>query len=280
VFPVERGGKRPVGRLVPHGLADATRHEDTCRRWWGGVGEDGGPQEHGIGIAAGPSGLAIVDVDPRSGGKETIDALTAAHGPLPRVPVSCTGGGGWHLLFRAPEGIRLRNAAHVLGQGVDVKSAGAEGSAGGYVVAPPSWHPNGVQYEWHPDHRPSATPVQDMPPWMLAMARAVEPVATAPSTPSVARGSASPLSRASAYLATLPASVSGSGGHLALWTAAKALVVGFELGEADALALLANEFNPRCQPPWPNGALRHKVRSAAADTRSTRGWLLAGRPRA
>lgn len=273
VLPLVPREKVPDGALAPHGVRDATLDEGVCRRWF-----DRKEAPRGIGIAAGPSGLAIVDVDPRNGGVETMKAITTAHGPLPLTPVACTGGGGWHVFFRAPDpAVELRNAANVLGPGVDLKCAGSPGSAGGYVVAPPSWHPNGVQYVWHPAHRPSATPLADLPGWAVALARVVEvPVPGNVRVRPVERvvGRASAVDRASAYLATLDPSISGSGGHLALFRAAKALVVGFELEPADALALLVAEFNPRCRPRWTLAALRHKVDDAARDTRSTRGWLL------
>lgn len=68
--------------------------------------------------------------------------------------------------------------------------------------------------------------------------------------------------RARKYLAAMDPSISGSGGHLALFRAAVAMVRGFALDPDDALALLASEFNPRCQPEWIMSDLRHKVRSA------------------
>jgi hypothetical protein len=71
------------------------------------------------------------------------------------------------------------------------------------------------------------------------------------------------LQRASAYLTRLPASVSGQRGHDALWRAALALVCGFALEPSEAFAMLKREFSPRCQPPWCERDLAHKVRDAA-----------------
>lgn len=272
VLALEPRAKVPDGKLCPKGVRDATLDLGRVRDWWD---RKGAPR--GIGIAAGPSGLVIVDVDPRNGGVETMRALTERHGSLPMTPVACTGGGGWHVFFRAPDpAVVLRNAANVLGPGVDLKSAGSPGSAGGYVVAPPSWHPNGVAYAWHPEHRPSATPLADLPGWMIDVARVVEPdAAPPPRSPSRAAGGPSAVARASAYLSAMDPSISGSGGHMALWKAAKALVIGFALEPEEALDLLRAEFNPRCKPPWPLNALRHKIDDAARDTKSVRGWLLA-----
>lgn len=68
------------------------------------------------------------------------------------------------------------------------------------------------------------------------------------------------LERARVYLATLPPGISGQGGHGATFRAA-CWVARFGLGDGDALALL-EEFNRRCQPPWSQKELLHKLRDA------------------
>ena len=67
--------------------------------------------------------------------------------------------------------------------------------------------------------------------------------------------------RARAYLAAMPAGVSGNGGHDATFKAAVALVHGFALEESEAWPLLL-EFNARCDPPWSNQELLHKLKDA------------------
>lgn len=76
-----------------------------------------------------------------------------------------------------------------------------------------------------------------------------------------------------AYLAACPASVSGSGGHDAAFSAAVGLVRGFALPEDAALTWLLEHYNPRCEPPWREMDLRHKVKSAAKDGRRPLGYL-------
>ena len=76
----------------------------------------------------------MVDIDPRNGGQLDRTLMT------PTATVA-TGGGGWHLYYRHP-GHPLLPAlpGHA---GVDVKADG------GYVVAPPSIHPDtGRPYRW------------------------------------------------------------------------------------------------------------------------------------
>ncbi len=83
------------------------------------------------------------------------------------------------------------------------------------------------------------------------------------------------VERARRYLATLPPSISGSGGHDAAFRAASCLTHGFSLDEATAYALMASEFNPRCQPPWSPAELAHKVRSSmGAPADKPRGHLI------
>lgn len=87
------------------------------------------------------------------------------------------------------------------------------------------------------------------------------------------------LERASRYLASMPPAIQGSDGSGATMRAAVAMVRGFALDDADALALLVHEFNPRCVPPWSARELQHKVASAAKATRAGLGYLLNKRPR-
>jgi hypothetical protein len=81
------------------------------------------------------------------------------------------------------------------------------------------------------------------------------------------------VERAARYVAEMPPAISGAGGHAATFRVALALVRGFALPDDEALRLLVEQFNPRCQPPWSAWELRHKVRSAATRGRLPPGWL-------
>lgn len=70
------------------------------------------------------------------------------------------------------------------------------------------------------------------------------------------------FTRAGRYLATLPPAISGQGGHAAAFGAALKLITGFDLTAEEALNLLWEQFNPRCDPPWDLEELRHKVANA------------------
>lgn len=69
------------------------------------------------------------------------------------------------------------------------------------------------------------------------------------------------IDRARNYIAKMPAAVSGSGGHNATFHVACVLLQGFDLSMSDAASLL-EEFNARCEPPWSERELEHKLRQA------------------
>jgi hypothetical protein len=75
------------------------------------------------------------------------------------------------------------------------------------------------------------------------------------------------LSRAVAYLHGCDPAVSGQGGHNQTFKVA-CHVLSFGLTEDEAYHLLATVYNPRCQPPWSEQELRHKVASARKDGRA------------
>ncbi len=128
-------GKHPI---TPKGFKDATKDPETIRYWWSHE------PFHNIGIATGSvSGLIVVDVDlgPEKEGEASMQALEDEVGPLPRNVVVLTGGGGYHIYLRMPDQ-PVRNSAGTLGKNLDVRANG------GYVVAPPSSHISGFNYEW------------------------------------------------------------------------------------------------------------------------------------
>lgn len=137
VLPVQ--GKVPLlpAWSRPDGSGAASTDPDQIRAWW-----TRWPAAN-VGVATGPaSSLAVLDIDPRSGGDESFAALEGRVGPLPGTVTSLTGGGGLHLLFAHP-GRRVTSRANALGLGLDVKADG------GMIVAPPSVHPDtGRAYAW------------------------------------------------------------------------------------------------------------------------------------
>jgi hypothetical protein len=95
-------------------------------------------------------------------------------------------------------------------------------------------------------------------------------------TTSYGHGDGDVTARAVAYMAACPPAISGQGGHNQTFALTQALVNGFCLDPDVALALLREHYNPRCEPPWSEKELQHKVNSATATPpNKPRGWLLA-----
>jgi len=139
VLPLQ--GKVPLlpGWHRPDGTGAATTDADTIRSWWARW-----PRAN-VGIACGPaSDLAVLDVDPRNGGTESLSALEERVGVLPGTVVNLTGGSssGFHLLYRYSDR-KVVSRANAHGVGLDIKGHG------GQIVAPPSVHPDtGRRYAW------------------------------------------------------------------------------------------------------------------------------------
>ena len=138
VFPLKPRDKKP---LTKHGVNDATTDFDTITKWW-----KKNPNAN-IGIACGQisGGLLVIDLDERANGVSGFDSLhewESEHGELPETARTITGKGGSHILYRVDH--KENNRVDLL-EGVDVRSDG------GYIVAPPSIHPNGNRYEWEYD---------------------------------------------------------------------------------------------------------------------------------
>jgi Bifunctional DNA primase/polymerase, N-terminal/Primase C terminal 1 (PriCT-1) len=108
-----------------------------------------------VGIACRSNGFVAVDIDPRDGGSETMAALTAEHGQLPRTPFQRTGSGGSHILLRHPD----FDPVGSLGPGVQIKSAG-------YIIGAPSLHEKTKRpYEW--GIHPFEVKIAKAPDWLL-----------------------------------------------------------------------------------------------------------------
>ncbi len=130
VFPCVPGAKRPALRENWQDLA--TTEAGQIRSWWA-------RQPYNIGIACGPSGLVVIDLDvahePEPGldgpasGTDALQRLCRAQGErYPKATYTVdTPSGGTHLYFAAPAA-PVRNSAGRLGPLIDVRADG------GYVV--------------------------------------------------------------------------------------------------------------------------------------------------
>jgi hypothetical protein len=162
VFAIRHKSKAP---LTLHGFHDATTSKIEIRKWW-----KKNPA-CGVGIATGSkSRIIVVDIDPRNKGNETLESLELQYGELPRTVEARTGGGGRHLVYECPPGIwpGVKN----LWPGVDIKSDG------GYILAPFSVHPTGLEYKWAVDLGPKipgeegGIDIAPCPTWLLEAMKA------------------------------------------------------------------------------------------------------------
>ena len=172
VFPLRPGTKRPA---TPNHTAEHCDQSDH-RCWNGHTGWEPRAtlnpdritrawqmRPYGIGIACGPAGLIVVDLDtakgPAPSGSETLAQVQHAHGlKLPATWTIATPSGGRHLYYRQPDRQRLGNTVGKIGPGIDTRAHG------GYVVAPPTATAAGSY--WLVDDHP---PAPDLPPWFAEL---------------------------------------------------------------------------------------------------------------
>ncbi|QDO41120.1 bifunctional DNA primase/polymerase [Streptomyces sp. RLB3-17] len=186
VFPLRPGTKRPA----LHGEATCPR-TGACagghRKWEQRATTD--PERiratwatgaFNVGIATGPSGLLVVDLDmPKDNsngdapdGAATFGALCERTGhAVPDTYRTRTASGGSHLYFAAPSGVRLANTAGTVAPLVDTRAWG------GYVVAAGSITPAG------PYETVSGPVVASLPAWLLSILKPTPKPVQAPSVP-------------------------------------------------------------------------------------------------
>jgi P4 family phage/plasmid primase-like protien len=132
LFPLQKNSKRP-----PEGTSGHLS-------WTLRDSQDFMPEltsdDFNVGIVTGKaSGIVVIDIDPKHGGtKEAVDGIA---GLVTRTRTHRTPSGGFHLIFRYPDGVEhVGNSVGRLAPGVDVRADG------GYVVAPTS-RLDGTDYE-------------------------------------------------------------------------------------------------------------------------------------
>lgn len=79
--------------------------------------------------------------------------------------------------------------------------------------------------------------------------------------------------RAARYIDKCEIAISGQRGSDKAFKVACILVGGFSLSDEVAHKIFASVYSPKCQPPWNDKEIRHKIESAAKKC-TERGWLL------
>lgn len=155
VYPVERGGKRPV---YGGWISDATTDPGRIERWW--PRDAGAPN---VGVVAGEA-FDVFDIEAAHVGSFEAAAMGRA---MPETPIARSGRGGLHV-YVAPLGIGTRR---LVLRGTHIGEL--KGSGG--VVAPPSV--TAGRYEWLRD--PSTIAVSPAPRWMRGLVVEVHPTTAA-----------------------------------------------------------------------------------------------------
>jgi hypothetical protein len=177
VFPCVPAGKIPATK---HGFKDATTDPARVSTWWTRT-------PYNVGIATGPAGLVVIDLDTPKPGKAMppewaampgvvngADVLAVladrAHHPFPNhTRTIATPSGGLHLYFTHPTGPPLGNTSGKLGPFIDTRANG------GYVVGPPSRTPDGAY------RTVNLAPPTPLPAWLAdTLTTTSQPERTAP----------------------------------------------------------------------------------------------------
>jgi hypothetical protein len=177
VFPITPGAKKPP--VVDRWETRASTDPDQINHWWHQI-------PFSIGIATGPSGLVVIDLDTPKLGQTTPDpwatlgirsgagvlrALARQQGTTitPTYTVT-TPSGGWHLYYTTPPGTQLRNTQNMIGWKIDTRAHG------GYVIAPGCPVPPGA-YQLADDREPT-----ELPTWLCQALTPTPPPTVSAST--------------------------------------------------------------------------------------------------
>jgi hypothetical protein len=163
VFPLIPGGKRPAIAGWP---TQATVAAEVLAVWWRGA-------PYNVGIACGPAGLLVVDLDGPQG-RNTFAGLSASAHPVPTFTVA-TPSGGEHRYYSVEPGKPAPSTVARLGAQIDTRGAG------GYVVAPGSMRRtlDGRRYYRVIDGRSPAA----IPDWIAALLQPRPPATQPPRRP-------------------------------------------------------------------------------------------------
>ena len=222
VFPCGKGSKKP--RLKAW-QKFATNDMSRIRSWL---------QQHGncnwAAVTGAKCSFFVLDVDGPEGA-DSLARLVDEGNSLPAT-LTATTSRGKHLYFLWPNGANIRNSAGSLGPGLDIRGNG------GYVIIPPSIHPNGHPYAYEDESAALAV----APNWLLERLAAPEN-----SNPAADEDESIPISEGwrHAALMSLAGSLRNDG-----------------LGYKTILEALITE-NRRCSPPLSMKEVRSIATSAA-----------------
>lgn len=224
----------------------------------------------GLGIRLGPmGGLVDVEIDGMGVGDETLSQLMG--GDVPET-IGWDSRRGPHRLFAWDDRCMLldnrgkpRNVIHFSGLEIRFGTDAQLQSA-----CPPTLSEDGKPRTWHKTKTLATLPdifFENLDDWLRKIERRRIAVTIPRLVPS-----GEVEKRAVAYLEKCPPAVSGANGHTTTIVTAIKVGPGFDLPEETAFRLLRDYYSPRCDPPWTEKEVWHKVEDAYENP--DRGWLL------
>lgn len=238
-----------------HGFWAATSDVDLVRTWWA---EE---PDANIGAPCKLNGWAVLDIDPRNGGFESLCGIEERVGVLPGTTMQITGGDGIHMFYRSP--------------GFDLPKEpfpGVEFKHNNYVVLAPSVHKSGARYQWPGTRNLFCKPETPWPSALLPRKERPRPIArprgytaslsgirrpgkhwTVDTLVQHVMDSSEGNRNASLYFAACRAHETANQGHIDLYEAlqgleAAASAVG--LGESEARATIESAGNRPSDRSW------------------------------
>lgn len=246
IFPLRENDKRPA---VSDWENWATIDKEKIKTYW-----EAHPKAN-IGIACGPSGVVVLDIDNKEGknGSETLFNIEKTEYQNKTFAIE-TPTGGFHHYFSA-NGSDLRNTTGKLGEGLDTRARG------GYVVAEGSLI-DGKRYRYLGGDSPLK-----LPKWIIdGTQQRAEIIQTEEKSANIAD-----MKKATEYLnVSAPESIEGAGGDQTLYNVICELR-DLGLSQNEAFHLTLTLYNPRCVPEWHPDDIRTKVENVFNYAQNSKG---------
>ncbi|WP_138419723.1 phage/plasmid primase, P4 family [Aquibacillus sediminis] len=144
-FPINHKSKAPKRKWANY---QSVRPTDSELKAWT---ENNMPSNWAI-VTGEISGIVVVDID-------DMDQFRQSGIEFPITPTVRTSK-GIHLYFKHP-GFKVSNGVKHIEEWFDIRGDG------GFVVAPPSLHPSGIEYEWIDGQSPEECPIAELPNWII-----------------------------------------------------------------------------------------------------------------
>jgi len=246
VHPLRPRAKVPA---TPNGFKDGTRDERRIREWWAKM------PDANVGIACGFSRLVVLDIDTKAGAdpREVLARFDRAGAPVigtgvapkrcKRYPQSLAGRRGVQVYFRGD----MASAARLTIPGVEIKGAG------GYVVAPPSAHPSGVEYV---GDLPPVDELPAVPHWLRALVPTARPAR-------VGSACADRPTSVDGILDTVRSAPVGNRNHVLYW-GARRIRDHIDAGSLSATPAVAQLHDAALEAGLPEYEVARTIRSALA----------------